>query len=122
MTQPSEQDVNSQEDRAVRIMRSVVINMGILLVIGTIALFVAVIMKSNSSSDKKAESKATTQDEIFKQGECMAYKQVDVPLMGKVISSDTHNNILTITTTDQVIAYNLCTGKVIAKFQSVGNN
>lgn len=120
MTQTSEQAAQNQEDRSVRIMRSVVINMGILLVIGTIALFVAVIIKANSS-DEKSESKANA-EQNFSADECYGYKQDDIPLMGKVISSDNRNGVLTITTTDQVIAYNLCTGNVIAKFQSVGNN
>ena len=124
MTQASEQAVQEKEDRTIRIMRSVVINMGILLVIGTIALFVAVIIKSSSSLDKKVKSASQTQPakESNISSQCMEYTQADIPLMGKIISSDTSNGILTITTTAQVIAYDLCNGKVIAKFQSVGNN
>ena len=122
MTQTPEQAAQSQEDRTIRIMRSVVINMGILLVVGTIALFVAIIIKSNASSDEKAETAAKPAEASQTSQDCYEYKQADIPLMGTVISSDTHNDILTITTTDQVIAYNLCSGQLVAKFQSVGRN
>lgn len=103
-----------EEEKSLKLMRSVVINMGILLVVGTLALFVAVIIKTNSSSSKQKSVEVSKN--ILSQ--CPEYKQEDVPLVGNIISSDNNNGILTITTTKQVVIFDICKGKVVAKFSS----
>ena len=120
MTDSQDQAISAKEERFIRIMRSVVINMGILLVVGTIALFIMIAVKANSKPDKKV--KTIAQQEIHYSNGCTEYKQADISLMGEVISSSSENNILTITTNKEVIAYDLCAGKIMAKFQSVGEN
>jgi hypothetical protein len=109
-----------KEDKFYRFMRFLVISMGIVLVIGTIALLVGIIAKTNSASKE-----ATTTEPIAKAigtNNCIEYKQEDIPLMGKIIASENNKGILTITTSDQVIAYDLCKGKIIAKFQSISSD
>lgn len=106
-----------EEEKSLKLMRSVVINMGILLVVGTLALFVAIIIKSNSSSKK--QNPAEVSKTILSQ--CPEYKQEDFSLVGNIISSDNNKGILTITTTKQILVFDICHGKVLAKFSSANN-
>jgi hypothetical protein len=106
-----------QQEKSLKLMRSVVINMGILLIFGTLALFVAVIMKANSSPEKQKPV------EVIKStsGKCAEYLATDLSVIGNIISSDNNNGILTITTTKQLLIFDICKGKVVAKFSSASN-
>jgi len=137
MNNTSEQAIEPQEDKTLRIMRSVVINMGILLFVGTIALFVAIFIKANSSDKEEVanvsnssvvasiqESQVPEKKIVIEnqaQKVCNEYNKADFSVMGNIISSDNNNGILTVTTSKQVMVFDLCKGRVIAKFQSVGS-
>jgi magnesium-transporting ATPase (P-type) len=103
-----------QQEKSLKLMRSVVINMGILLIVGTLALFVAVIMKANSSPEEQQPVEVIQSTS----GKCTQYPATDLSVIGNIISSDNNNGILTITTTKQVLIFDICKGKVVAKFSS----
>lgn len=102
-----------QEAKSLKMMRSVVINMGILLIFGTLALFVAVIIKANSSSEEKKQVEVGSTNTILA---CVQYPQADLFLIGNIISSSNINGILTITTDKQVVIFDVCKGKILATF------
>jgi hypothetical protein len=102
----------NNEERNLKILKRVVVGMGVLLVVGTIALFIAVILRSGNKSKEVYKSSA-------KETVGCTYKDVAIKADGDVISATTNNNILTITTKKSVWVYDLCLGDILSKITFV---
>ncbi|MCE3233264.1 MAG: hypothetical protein K0R98_1521 [Rickettsiaceae bacterium] len=122
--------------------------MGIVLVVGTIALFIAILQRSQSVErvEMPIEIKKTVEIEPAKPEVVCNYKDADIQVNSEVISATTNNNTLTIVTSkqvtpsvsaitegnhltfnavtasiqQQVIVYDLCKGEVISRITLVG--
>lgn len=98
----------NNEERNLKILKTVVHGMGVLLIIGTIALVIAAFFKAQArkgSYDKTAAKETVN----------CAYKDGEIEMGGNIISATTNNNVLTITTSKSVVVYDLCKGEVLAR-------
>ena len=138
-----------KEEKSLKILKTVVISMGVLLIVGTFALFIAVLQKASSTSTepKKVVYKSAPVEAAPAPIKCI-YKDAELPLKRSIISATTENNLLTIVTkqaksvqsvskvqdgnsltlsadkgqtSQQVIIYDLCEGKALSTFNFVAS-
>ena len=105
-----------KDEASLNRIKKVVKTMGFVLVLGTIALIVAVIYKASSNKDGDHSSKARNNPQ-----ECIA-KVAQIPLDGNVLSATTHKNRLTviadtINAGQQVLIIDVCSGDVLSRFE-----
>ena len=100
----------NKEPNDFKTLKAAVHIMGILLVVGFIALVIAVIYKVNTKKPKAdiAISKPTNCD----------YKSVDLPMKGRILSTKLDGDKLLITMDDSVVIVDLCAGEVLSR---IGN-
>lgn len=100
----------NNEENNLRTLKFIVKLMGVLLAVGTIALFIGIIIKS--SINKAPKNKAAHESSCD-------YQEHNVDIEGNIVSATTNNDILTIVTSDKnnsqkVIVYDLCSKQVKA--------
>lgn len=98
------------EDKSLVLLKRVVKGMGVVLVVGTFALFIAIGIKFQSSSSARTG----------KQGGC-DYSSGGVSVKSEVISATTRGDTLTILTAQdkgaqEVVVVDLCSGNVLSTF------
>jgi hypothetical protein len=95
------------EEKNLKTLKTVVHGMGALLIVGTIALFIAVFFKAKAH--KEVYSKTAANETV----NC-AYKDGEVKVDGDIKSATTNNNLLTIATAKAVVVYDLCEGRILS--------
>lgn len=138
---------NPELSPGIRRLRKVVIVMGYILVIGTLALFIAVYFKFSNKHSAPANSFATQAPTYSEK--CVFQPTADIEISDNIISSNINNNILTIITnkknkpvsanniqqgdpiilsaitpqsTQQIIIFDLCKGEVLSRLNIVAAN
>jgi hypothetical protein len=101
----------SELSPGVQRLRKVVITMGFVLVIGTIALFIAAYFKF---TNKKIHTQKPLQI-VSTIDKCAFKPNSDLEINGKIINSDINGNIMTIITTQQIILFDLCKGEALSR-------
>lgn len=103
------------EEKNLKVLKAVVISMGIVLIVGTIALFIAILQRSQSQTKMEIPIEYKKPEEAAKVVEPVApvappapvapvceYKDVDIPVNSDVISATTEGNLVTILTSKVV--------------------
>ena len=107
----------SELSPGVRILRKIVIIMGFVLLIGTLALFVAAYYKFTHKKPAATPSNAYAQSDS---SEKCAFKPVsDVEIAGKVTNSSLNGNIITINSDKQLVLFDICRGEVLSRVNIV---
>ena len=107
----------------VKMLRRVVITMGYVLVIGTIALMIAAYFKFTNKPATPEKSYAM-QDNRDK---CSFKSNADIEVVGNIASSSINGNILTIITGksakpgSQIVVFDLCVGEVLSRLNIIEN-
>lgn len=99
---------NQNEIEDLSALKRVVKTMGVLLVVGTIALVVAVAFKASKSKNKNS----IQQIEEISNNEC-EYKNIEANVGDNIINAHKSGNYLTIVRDDKVVVVNLCSGKFV---------
>jgi hypothetical protein len=114
------------EERNLKILKTVVITMGIVLILGTIALFIAVLHRSNNPGKEVYNNVAAKEIATCQQ---VGTNKLTIEVSGSIVSATTNNNILTVVTTDaillnlgrqQVLMFDVCTGERVGKLEVIG--
>jgi hypothetical protein len=100
-----------KEENNLKVLKFIVISMGIVLVLGTFGLFIAVAKRATS------HKKPTATVAMEQKSDGCTYKDANIPDVDKIISATTSGNIVTIIATaknnrQQIIIYDLCEGAI----------
>jgi len=115
----SQKNTDFIEDKSLKRLKIVVKSMGVMLVVGTIALVVAVIFKASNSKDVQHSKKHEQLPQDCIEGD------IKIPLEGNVLSADSKGNRLTIVADtlnagQQVLIIDTCRGEVIRRVEFGG--
>lgn len=106
---------------AVKRLRRAVIVMGYMLVIGTIALFIATYFKFFYNKPEEQNGIYTVTSKQNPISNCTIKPGANIKADGKIISSNINGNLLTLITSNpskagqQVIIFDLCKGEITSK-------